>query len=273
MPADIQPFFLDSATGRIFCLYFPPRAGEDNGTDLLFFPPFAEELNKSRRMIALQARALSRLGFGVLIPDLYGTGDSEGDFADGRWEGWLDDAMAALNWLESRGRRNVIFWGLRLGALLAMATVRHRGADPTKMIFWNPVSNGATYLTQFLRLRLAADMMVSNTPVTTDSLKQELIAGRNVEIAGYMLNPHLASAIEALNLAALSPSPKIDVAWLEIVSAPERPLTHVSRQVMDRWRRENVNVKAVAVPGDAFWNTTEITQVPNLIDATVQQLV
>jgi hypothetical protein len=44
-------------------------------------PPFAEEMNKSRRMIAEVGRRLEGSGVGMLLVDLFGTGDSEGEFA------------------------------------------------------------------------------------------------------------------------------------------------------------------------------------------------
>ena len=65
-------------------------------------PPFAEEMNHSRRMATLQAHRLAALGIDVLVVDLFGTGDSAGDFADARWETWQEDAKAAVAWL---GRR------------------------------------------------------------------------------------------------------------------------------------------------------------------------
>ena len=244
----------------------------DTGKDVLFFPPFAEELNKSRRMIALQADALSQAGYGVLLPDLFGTGDSEGDFADGRWELWLQDAATALNWLISRGRSRIIFWGLRLGALLAMNAVSRREAVPLKVMLWHPVCQGEPYLTQFLRLRLAADMLTGGEEApTTGSLRQELREGRQVEIAGYTLHPSLAAAIDELKLSAFRPPEGVSVEWLEIISAPDRPIGHASWQIIERWRQEGVNVEVSTMVGESFWNTPEITQVPGLIDITLQR--
>lgn len=42
---------------------------------IVYIHPFAEEMNKSRRMAALQARALTLAGFAVLQLDLIGCGD------------------------------------------------------------------------------------------------------------------------------------------------------------------------------------------------------
>jgi len=90
-PADA--FFLDTADGPRFCLFHAP-SGECRGA-LVYIHPFAEEMNRSRRMAALQARALAAQGIGVLLLDLHGCGDSAGDFGDASWDGWLRDIAAA----------------------------------------------------------------------------------------------------------------------------------------------------------------------------------
>ena len=84
----MNPFFLVGGQGTLFAIYYPPAAGVPRRDGVLYVPPFAEEMNKSRRLVALQARRLAAAGFGVLVPDLYGTGDSAGDFAEARWSIW-----------------------------------------------------------------------------------------------------------------------------------------------------------------------------------------
>ena len=79
-----EPLFIDRPGGDLFALYHPPRRAPQGG--VVYIPPFAEEMNRSRRMAALQARALAESGWGVLTIDPYGCGDSAGDFADARWD-------------------------------------------------------------------------------------------------------------------------------------------------------------------------------------------
>src|SRR5687767_10614876 len=56
--------------GRRFCLFHTPQGAV---RALVFYiHPFAEEMNKSRRMAALQARSLAEAGFAVLQLDLLG---------------------------------------------------------------------------------------------------------------------------------------------------------------------------------------------------------
>src|SRR5437763_12894742 len=113
-----EPFFLRTGTGQRFCLFHSPAAACRGA--VLYVHPFAEEMNRSRRMAALQARALSALGYGVLQIDLYGCGDSSGDFGDARWGLRKQDLAAGAAWLHQRLYQPITLWGLRLGALLAI---------------------------------------------------------------------------------------------------------------------------------------------------------
>ena len=116
--ARAKAFFLprtgEPASGQLFCLYHPPQ-GDCRGA-VLYVPPFAEEMNRARRIAAQQARALAALGYGVLQPDLGGTGDSSGDFGEARWDSWKDDLAACCAWLGERIAQPPVLWCLRLGA-------------------------------------------------------------------------------------------------------------------------------------------------------------
>ena len=96
-PEPARPFFLQRGSRQLFCLHYAP-AGASRGA-VVHVPAFAEEMNKSRRMASLQARALAAQGWHVLQLDLLGTGDSEGDFGDATWADWMDDVAEARRWL------------------------------------------------------------------------------------------------------------------------------------------------------------------------------
>jgi hypothetical protein len=89
-----EPFFLPAGSGERFCIYHAP-AGEPRGT-FIYLHPFAEEMNKSRRTAALQSRMFAASGFAVLQIDLFGCGDSSGEFNEARWEIWKEDAALAF---------------------------------------------------------------------------------------------------------------------------------------------------------------------------------
>ena len=82
-PGDnLETFFLPGSAGQLFCVYRGPAdAMQPPETGVLYVPPFADEMNKARRQAAVQSHALALQGYGVLSVDLFGTGDSEGEFA------------------------------------------------------------------------------------------------------------------------------------------------------------------------------------------------
>src|SRR5436190_24333737 len=96
--AGFEVFFLPAEPGARFALFHPARGPVVRG-GILYVHPFAEEMNKSRRMAAQQIRAFTQCGYAVLQIDLYGCGDSSGDFGDARWDIWKSDLALAVTWL------------------------------------------------------------------------------------------------------------------------------------------------------------------------------
>jgi alpha/beta superfamily hydrolase len=80
-----------------------PNGVTDKGTTLII-PPFAEELNKSRWILAEVGRELARRGVASILPDLYGTGDSDGEFREACWTRWRKDIAQAAAWSAAQGR-------------------------------------------------------------------------------------------------------------------------------------------------------------------------
>ena len=144
-----EAFFLPAQRGERFCI-FHPAAGMPRG-GVIYIPPFAEEMNKARRMAALQSRAFAAAGYAVLQMDLFGCGDSSGDFSEATWELWKQDIALGVQWISERAGGTVTLWGLRLGALLALDAARICNPLPAAFVLWQPVLTGEALLTQFLR--------------------------------------------------------------------------------------------------------------------------
>lgn len=233
---------------------------------VLHLPAFAEEMNKSRHMVSWQARQLALQGYGVLVADLFGTGDSEGDFSDADWVCWKQDVHFLLNQIEGLGATEITLWGLRVGALLAMDMLKTAPELISRLLLWQPVINGNQAMTQFLRLRLAAGMMTGNGESIAD-LKQILSAGETLEVAGYGLSPTLYQQLSVLTMNDIPGEQLINtpVSWLEVVSAAEKPLNLQSKKLLSRWQEAGCPVHAEATVGEPFWATQEL--------ATAQQLV
>jgi exosortase A-associated hydrolase 2 len=266
-PPRAEPFFLAAAVGQRFCMFHPPH-GECRGS-LLYVHPFGEEMNKSRRMAALQARALAAQGYGVLLLDLHGCGDSSGDFGDARWDIWKDDLALGHQWLHQRLGLPVSLLGLRLGALLALDYARSAALTVASLVLWQPVQSGAIFLTQFLRLRIANDMLAADSEKSggTKVLREALRAGETLEVAGYHLTPALADAIEALDAASLAVS-HCPVHWVEAVPAEGRPLSPAGAKATAAWEQRGVDLRIHLVVCPPFWATQEITECAALLATT-----
>jgi len=265
-----QALFLAHGAAARFALYHAPAAPCRGAW--LYLHPWAEEMNKARRMAALQARALAAEGWAVLQLDLHGCGDSAGDFADASWESWRADVALGLDWLHATLGEQLPqapgLWGLRLGALLALDyAARPAGRAPSQLLLWQPVLQGASHLTQFLRLRVAAQMLGDGAADGgTEALRATLAGGTPLEVAGYTLAPALAAALDGLDASRLPPP--CPVHWLEVAPAAGRPLSPVAQRVLQGWQAAGVDGRAQSVAGPQFWATQEIAEAPSLLAAT-----
>jgi len=265
---DLQPFFLQGSAGRIFCVYYGPAGGVAPAAGILYAPPFAEEMNKSRRQVSLQARALAATGFGVLVPDLFGTGDSDGELGDARWDIWLDDLGRAADWLRRKTDTRLSLWGLRLGCMLAVDLLDMLTHQVDRLLLWQPAVSGTLHMKQFFRLRVAADMIAGADQGSTKAVADELESGQSAEIAGYELHPDLVAAISARDLARVDGAMLPTVDWFEVVAAEGRQLPMPSRRVIDGWEKVGTAVSVDTVVGEPFWSTTEIAVIPKLVTRT-----
>lgn len=266
----LEAFFLPTDQGERFCLAHAPT-GAPRGA-IVYVHPFAEEMHKSRRMAALQARALAARGWLVLQVDLFGCGDSAGDFGEARWETWAHDVRAGLDWVRAQAPGPLALWGLRLGATLACELAADPALGVGRVVLWQPVASGEQFLSQFLRLRLAAEMLGGGAATSAPGeLRAQLAQGHTLEIAGYDLHPHLAAAIERAQLVSLRPAVK-RVDWLEVGAEAAATVRPGSQRVVERWRAERVDVRTRAVAGEAFWSTLEIAECAALLEATEEAL-
>lgn len=276
-PVVPEPHFLPTPDGEIFLAVWRPALNPAERW-LLLAPPFAEEMNKSRRMLALLAQRLAGLGWGVVLPDPAGTGDSWGDFGDARYETWLSDLLAAARWVETRGGRVGAVLGLRFGALLGADLARQLPAVD-RLLFWQPALTGADVLNQFLRLRMAAALVGKGDDAgkpaaseTAASLRARLEAGESLEIAGYTLSPALYRSVSGLELAQCLPARPLTIDWFHLVRGPETAVPAAITMAAQRLGTSGTSIRLRAARGDAFWATTEIAVCEELIGLTAAGL-
>ena len=262
------PFFFNVDPGTRFCLYYPPNPGLPARGAILYVHPFAEEMNRTRRMAAQQSRAFAAMGYAVLQMDLFGCGDSCGEFSAGRWEQWKHDLTVAAEWLAERTSGQPLhLWGVRLGGLLALDFAAIRKVE--SIILWQPFMNGRTCINQFLRLRLAAgtDHGARLTPRSTSALRAELVTRGRIEVAGYELDSTMVKGIDACDAVNIRPLP-CDVHWFASGARAARKLAAGTARLARHWTPLGVTLHFHAVDGAPFWAINDVAECPALLAAT-----
>lgn len=261
-PYEATPRFEPAPGGPRFVLTHRPLRVPERGTVILA-PPFAEEMNKCRRMFAQTARALSADGWRVVQIDLYGCGDSAGDFGTAAWRHWVADLERAIGTHHAAGE--LWLWGVRAGAVLLSPLLE---AQPwANLLLWQPAHDGAVVLNQFLRLRASAALLDGNGSVDRKHLRQQLARGESVEVAGYLLAPLLANPLADARLA-LPAHFKGRVLWFDVANDAAESVSAATRRMVETWRAAGHAVEFETVVGPQFWQTVEIAEAPALIERT-----
>jgi len=262
--------FIDGPAGPLALILREPAASARDVA--LFLPPFGDEMNKSRRMVAVQARALAAQGWMVATLDPRGTGDSAGEHADATWRGWRDDALCAWDWLAARYREPTLLWGLRLGALLATDLVATTRLMPETLLLWQPVTSGKQFFQQMLRAAKARSLTTDEGDGTGGAaLRGALQDGRGVEVGGYDLHPDLIAGAEAADAPfELGGDLHVILREVSILSPPH--LSPAAERFTARFGKARARVDAAAVHGASFWAAQEIAEAPALIDSTTRAI-
>ena len=278
-----EAFFLPAEHGQRFCLYYAARwrrEGRAIRGAVLYVHPFAEEMNKTRHMAAQQARALAAAGFDVLQMDLLGCGDSSGDFGDASWQDWVSDVVQACHWLRSQPTPHnnaarppaLWLWGLRAGCLLAVAAASQL-KESWDFLFWQPPRAGKALLQQFLRLKVAADLLDGQGTGAMETLRQQLADGASLEVGGYRLSSALASGLEqALLVPPAGRAAPRRVEWFELSTREDAMVSPGSSKAIAQWQQAGVALNSHVARGPAFWQTSELENAPALITASTTAL-
>jgi len=260
-----EAHFLDGSRGRLFALYFPAM-GKARGK-VLCIPPFTEESNRCRVMLGMGARALAQCGYSTLLLDLYGTGDSQGEFEQADWAGWLDDVHSGVQWLADKPGP-LTLWGTRLGALLATDAAQVLAGQVSRLLFWQPVSKGKQMFTQYLRLRVANSMEMYGKQETTHELRAKLAAGEALEVGGYYISPRMGADLDAVGLPVQFYPLGVRVDWLERVDEGKTELAVASKKLLGGWQAQGCDVHGHPFTGPPFWQLHERFLAPQLVDLT-----
>ena len=267
--AVFKPAFLDGSAGQLFALL---RAAEQATECIVFVPPFAEEMNKCRRQFSETAERLVEQGYATLVFDLFGTGDSEGDFSEARWQIWQDDVETACCWAEQGGYRVSGLIATRLGCCLAADALLQHNRSVDRAAFWQPIDSGKRYMSQFLRLRVAASMMAAGGGETVQQLQERLAAGECLEVAGYPLSSALWNDVEAAVLSAGAHANFGALALFEVGQSKAGELSIAGQKLLKPAAEAGRQVIGERIDGEPFWMAAEIVVNKTLQQRTVAHL-
>jgi uncharacterized protein len=132
---------------RLFGLHYPGRTDASDTLGIVLCNPFGQEAIRSHRFFRVLAERLARNGHAVLRFDYFGTGDSMGDDNDADLDGWAGDVHFAHKELVRRsGVKHVNWLGMRLGADVAYRAAQSASNVPSRLVLWDPITDGAQYL-------------------------------------------------------------------------------------------------------------------------------
>jgi exosortase A-associated hydrolase 2 len=263
----ISGHYIHGDVGPLFVLLREPP-GARHG--VLVVPPFAEEMNKCRHMVTELANRLVQRGLTVVVPDLFGTGDSGGDFSDGGWERWQRDLQTVVAWCEMRQIKMYGLLAIRLGAALAASTLSSGKLSAfNRTVLWQPVFNGSHHLAQFLRLRIAASIASDQGRETALDLRMRLASERILEVAGYRLSGRLADELDNVETPVSLPAEFGAVYWMEVRRDDAVPVPISTISLIESSRRNDKVLKLCLVRGEPFWASTEVILNVQLLDASV----
>jgi exosortase A-associated hydrolase 2 len=224
---------------------------------VVYLPPFAEEMNRCRALVAEQARRFARDGLSCTLLDFYGTGESPGDLTDASLSIWRQNIDAVLEQLLLRNQCPVYLWGCRLGALLALDYLSWKPRACAKLLLWQPVVSGSAFVTQMLRQRTAALMQKGEKPESTAAMKMQLAAGKAFEVAGYKLGGTLLSAIDRAEIAALLQGDLLDnlpeIFWFEHTTDDTALPGARANRAIGQLQGAGAQVRVNTFTGDPVW--------------------
>jgi exosortase A-associated hydrolase 1/exosortase A-associated hydrolase 2 len=220
-------------------------------------------------MVAMQARAFAAMGMGTLLLDMHGTGDSPGEFEQGDWDIWLNDLKCGIAWLRQNANGCRTVWGIRLGAIMAAQLAAH-DESLDRLLLWQPVVAGKSYWTQFLRIRIAAEMGQADGIRSTEVLRAMAAQGQTVEASGYRVCARLATALDALRLPDDGSLSDKEIHWFEVLAGADGVVSRANAKCAEAMTATGSRVNLVQLAGPSFWQLHERSVVPELITATTQ---
>ena len=221
----------------------------------------------------LCARAAAAAGFPVFRYHARGHGDSSGDFAGVRFEGLVEDALAAAGeGLRRSGARGIVWLGVRFGALVAAAAQARRD-DTRGLALWEPVHRPQEYFRGLLRGLLYSKVARGERPdATADQLLARVMSEGQVDVHGYYLHRELVASVAQTDLETLLASWSGRTLLTQIQARPRLAPAHAA--LVESLERRGATVIVTRIAEEPGWHfiTNPAWESPVLARDTVEWL-
>jgi pimeloyl-ACP methyl ester carboxylesterase len=194
---------------------------------VLLCQPWGQEAVRTQRLFRALGERLSRLGYPVLQFDYLGTGDADGEDADGNLQQWTQDtALAHEQLIDLCGHTRTAWLGLRLGATLATLASARVTTPPRRLILWDPIHDGSAYLQDMANgtAHYLQEAYAQRWDLASQLLdRQELSATQ--QAFGFAISAQLQADLQALTPEAFLAGRATDITLLTHKTHPgQRPL-------------------------------------------------
>ncbi|MED5621726.1 serine aminopeptidase domain-containing protein [Ideonella sp. BN130291] len=191
---------------------------------VLLCRPLGQEATRTATIFRVVSDRLSREGCDVLRFDHHGTGDSPGEEADQHLDGWVDDTLAAHAELAPEPGMPAFWFGMGLGATLALKAALRTRHPPQHLLLWEPVLDGRAYVQALLashRAELAREFGLPwGRLLRLGKVSEPAVPG---DVLGFHMGGRLAQDLNGLKLSA-APALRRGMRVTCAIHADQRPL-------------------------------------------------
>lgn len=194
------PLHFGESARPLYGVYHAPAARAGRRPAILLLNPFGEEAIRAFRIYRLLAERLAAAGAPVLRFDYYATGDSSGDCGDASLKVFVQSVLDAhMELMDMSGARDCAWAGLRLGASVALVAAAMAAAPPDRLLLWDPIVSGRSYLEELAAgHRAAIAAQIGSEPRAAPAQSESL---------GFMLPQSLVGELGALDLRTIAKRP------------------------------------------------------------------
>ncbi len=123
-----EKFFIEGPVGRLESMLDVPKDSDTHGTVVVCHPHPQHGGTMHNKVVHMLARAFVRVGFAALRFNFRGTEGSDGAYDNGVGE--LDDALAAIDWMQARSPAEPLWLaGFSFGAAISIRAAVEMDVD------------------------------------------------------------------------------------------------------------------------------------------------